>query len=370
MRLAIDAVGAKHSGGATVLLAIVDAALRDPEVASTAVYCSPRSLREFDVAPSSKLRVLDVPLGEQGPLGRLAWQNLCLPWEVSRDRATVLLLLSGGGRAPGQVPVVTLIQQSLPFSSEALARLSTLSRVRARAVGWNMRAAARRSAAVAVQTPTMARWVSEQFGLDPARVEVFEPCATLGPTQAGAAPELERMRSTPSESRFLYVGNDPPYKNLEILPRAMQLMRERWPRAVLFATLPAGHQLGKVPGMEMTGRLSRSALHEAYRLASALVMPSLVETAGLPMVEAMSCGTPVLAADRPYAHDICGSAARYFDPCDAADLARSLEGLAGDRDERGRLSVEGKRLASDREATRPYERLVQMLRRVSMAGSR
>jgi glycosyltransferase involved in cell wall biosynthesis len=167
------------------------------------------------------------------------------------------------------------------------------------------------------------------------------------------------------ESRFLYVGNDPAYKNLGILPRAMRMVRKRRPNAVLFATLPARHPLGETPGMEMLGRLSRSALHEAYRLASALVMPSLVETAGLPMVEAMSCGAPVIAADRPYAHDVCGHAALYFDPADASALARRLEDLAGSWDARKRLSEEGKRVAASREAGRPYEGLVQMLKRIS-----
>jgi glycosyltransferase involved in cell wall biosynthesis len=367
MRLAIDALGAKHSGAATVLLAIVNAALKDPDVAATTVYCSPRRLREFELPPSSRLSVLDVALGERGPAGRLAWQYVGLPAAVSRDRADVLLLLSGGGRAPRHIPVVSFIQQSLPFCEEALARLSRMGRIRARVVGWNMRAAARRSAAVAVQTPTMARWVCQGFDLDPAQVEVFEPCATLGPPPERSAPGLEGLRTAPSESRFLYVGNDPAYKNLEILPRAMKIVRRRRPKAVLFATLPVGHRLSEAPGIEITGRLSNASLHEAYRLASALVMPSLVETAGLPIVEAMSCGTPVLAADRPYAHDVCLNAARYFDPCDAADLARGLEELAGDPGARKRLSVEGRAVAAAREAARPYERLIEGLKRISLA---
>jgi len=50
------------------------------------------------------------------------------------------------------------------------------------------------------------------------------------------------------------------------------------------------------------GQLKTGSLRRVYELATVLVQPSLTETVGLPMLEAMSVGTPVLAADRPYAH--------------------------------------------------------------------
>ena len=363
--LAFDAVGAKHSGAATVLQALVVAAMRSADVRRVTVFCSPAAHRGFELPANDRLDVVDAPLGERGPAGRLAWQYLRLPAMARRLGADVLLGLSGGGVAPRGTPGVLLIQQSLPFCEEAMATLSAGQRIRARALGWNMRIAAKRSAAVAVQTPTMARWVSQIYRLDPARVRLFEPCATAeAPTRE--APELAAMRQSDNVARFLYVGNSSAYKNLGVLAGAMKHLRERCVAAQLFATVPQGHPVLAAPGVEALGPMSRPVLSEAYRLATALVMPSLVETVGLPMLEAFQAGTPVVAADRPYAHDVCGDAALYFDPYSAGALADRLEHIASDPTSRERLSVLGLGVARARSDAKPYDAMVAWL--VGLAG--
>lgn len=357
--LAIDAVGAKHSGAATVLNAIVDAAVRHPDVCRVTAFCSPASQRTFRLPGHDKLESVDVPLGERGPTGRAAWQYVRLPALVRRAGADLLLCLSGGGVSPRRVPAVLLVQQSLPFCDEALAALAAGERARARLLGWNTWIAVRRSAAVAVQTPTMARWVGRRLRVDPERVRVFEPCATLPEATCGA-PELETLRAT-SGARFLYVGNSSPYKNLGVLAAAMERLHARRVDARLFATIAHEHALALAPGVVPLGRLPMPVLREAYALATALVMPSLVETVGLPMVEAFQAGTPVVAADRPYAHDVGRDAALYFDPHDHASLARALAAVAGDGALRARLSSAGLEVARERAEARPYDALVTWL---------
>jgi glycosyltransferase involved in cell wall biosynthesis len=113
-----------------------------------------------------------------------------------------------------------------------------------------------------------------------------------------------------------------------------------------------------VEGVTYLGFVPDSALREAYQLASALVMPSLHETVGLPMLEAMDAGTPVLAADRAYAHDVCEDAALFFDPLDARDLAGALVEVARDQAMRRELVARGCALVARRRAAQPYRRLV------------
>jgi glycosyltransferase involved in cell wall biosynthesis len=79
-----------------------------------------------------------------------------------------------------------------------------------------------------------------------------------------------------------------------------------------------------------------------YRNAVALAFPSLLETFGHPLLEAMLAGTPIVAADIPAFREIAGDVALYFEPHDSAQLARAVDeirtqpGATQDRIERGR----------------------------------
>jgi glycosyltransferase involved in cell wall biosynthesis len=122
---------------------------------------------------------------------------------------------------------------------------------------------------------------------------------------------------------FLYVGDAEPRKNLPRLLEAFASYRA------------AGGELGLVlagtapdpgaPGVRVARDPDLPALH---RNAAALVLPSLHEGFGLPALEAMHAGTPVLAADVPALREVCAEAARYADPRDVAALATGLTELA------------------------------------------
>ena len=71
-----------------------------------------------------------------------------------------------------------------------------------------------------------------------------------------------------------------------------------------------------------------------------------------------AAGTPVLAADRPYARDVCEDAALFFDPLDSDALARAAIELLQDAELRQKLVARGYELVARRRAARPYSRLV------------
>ena len=82
-----------------------------------------------------------------------------------------------------------------------------------------------------------------------------------------------------------------------------------------------------------------------YQGAYCLVFPSLYEGFGLPPLEAMSFGCPVITSNVASLPEVCGDAALYIDPHDTDNLADTLEKLIGDRSLRDKLSLAGKNRA-------------------------
>ena len=88
-------------------------------------------------------------------------------------------------------------------------------------------------------------------------------------------------------------------------------------------------------------------LADLYSAAAALVHPSLHEGFGLTPLEAMTTGTPVIAARSPGVTEVCGEAALYVDPRDAEDLAGRLAQVAADPALRSDLGERGRRRAAE-----------------------
>jgi glycosyltransferase involved in cell wall biosynthesis len=79
----------------------------------------------------------------------------------------------------------------------------------------------------------------------------------------------------------------------------------------------------------MTGYVSDAELRALYENAACFVYPSFYEGFGLPPLEAMTCGCPVVVSRAASLPEVCGDAAVYCDPCDPADIARAMERVLG-----------------------------------------
>jgi glycosyltransferase involved in cell wall biosynthesis len=93
-------------------------------------------------------------------------------------------------------------------------------------------------------------------------------------------------------------------------------------------------------------RVSDTELGTLYRNALCLVFPSLYEGFGIPPLEAMQCGCPVLAAAASSLPEVCGDAALYFDPHDPMSLTHALRRILADETLRRALIEAGLRRAA------------------------
>ena len=154
---------------------------------------------------------------------------------------------------------------------------------------------------------------------------------TVVPNAADTAASLPDMRSAPETTRLVYMGSFMPYKNLDTLVLAV-------------AELPQYelHLLSRVSETERV-RLTRlvpqarlvfhdgvtdKEYYSLLRSATALVTASLDEGFGIPLVEAMSLGIPVVVSDIPIFREIGGNAAVYFDPRNADAIVDAVRELS------------------------------------------
>ncbi len=187
--------------------------------------------------------------------------------------------------------------------------------------------------------------VIEQWNVNPAKVRaVLEaPSPVFRPLHDDAmrATLLRRFALDPQTSYFIYVGGISPHKNLEFLLdvfcRIVEEPRFSATRLLLvggyskdvfhssFQTLTRLiEQRGRASHVILTGYIPDEELVHLYNGALALVFPSLEEGFGLPAVEAMACGTPVLVSNTGSLPEVVGDAGLYFDPRNDLELANVL----------------------------------------------
>lgn len=154
----------------------------------------------------------------------------------------------------------------------------------------------------------------------------------------------------PFKDYILYVGQQSDYKNIKRLGDAHQLLLSKYPKLglVLVGSKNAAAKINesyfkdrKYENILYTGFVDDDELSWLYTKAQAYVFPSLMEGFGLPGLEAMEHGTPVISSNYTCLPEVYERAAHYFNPTDTSDIAEAIDQVLSDEKLRARLSKEG-----------------------------
>ena len=188
-------------------------------------------------------------------------------------------------------------------------------------VKWMERLAARNASWVLTDSQVSADEIIRYLGFPVDRLQVVHLAGT--PMSPGT---MERRQDL-----ILAMGNRRPHKNFDGLVRALALVDHSVrPQLVITGSRgddplrPLVDRLGLGPWVTLRGWISTEELATLSATATALAVPAFAEGFGLPILEAMGSGMPVLISDLPVFREVAGEAAEYFDPVDEASIARAI----------------------------------------------
>ena len=327
---------------------------------SCTVYGDARTT-QADVAPGVALTRLMAP-------GRRWWDQVALPRALARHRAQIFLSPYYKGPILAPCPVVLTIHD-LYFIGYGGRRT-----LRDAALTVAARLYARRARAIITVSEHSRRAVVARLGVDPAKVAAIGVAvgAEFVPTPLTVA---ARARYGVGAAYVLFVGNFMPHKNVDGLLRAWASLPARL-RAAHRLVL-AGTDVGRRPSLErlaraldvaesvvFPGRIDDADLPALYSACAAFVLPSLDEGFGLPAVEAMACGAPVIVSDRGALPEVAGPGAAVTDVRDAAALAAALARVLHEPEYRDALRRRGRARAADFAPHRTASRVLDLLETV------
>lgn len=374
MRLGVDARGLYGTGIGRYLREVLAVLLDDPRFGRVSLLGDPGELATFVAEHGAGERVDIVPHHGSWYSRRAqqSWLSLALR---GRTRADVWFfpiadvpLLAHPRRSV--VTVHDLTPHRLPELSSAKLRAATTLLLRG-AVGRAQRV-------IAISHSTRADLV-ERFPRVAPKVEVVHHGVTAAfHPPAPGTPVPERVAAL--GAYLLYVGNLHAHKNVEAAVEALALLRAggRALRLVLVggrhnhhrdALLRHAAAAGVADAVVEYGPASDDELRALYARCTAFVFPSLYEGFGLPVLEAMACGAPVVASDRSSVPEVLGDAGFLVDPRDAGAIAAAVARLGDSAELRAACARRGVERAATFSWPRAAGRTADILHAVATGSS-
>lgn len=362
----VDARAIFVSGIGRYLREVLQAVIADPRFGRVRLLGDPGALGEFcaGVAEPAKTEIHPYPSGFYSPRAQAAWLRLRATGRCDSDVAffphydAPLLALP----RRSVVTVQDLIHFKVP---------SAFPLWRRRAAGVLLRRAVQGAGRVLVTSESTRRDLLERF----------PGCGSkVGVVPLGVSPFFAADVDAPSPERIggpylLCVGNRKPHKNLVAAVETLALLRGEAPELRLAVVgevyrgwdevLRRAGELGVRDRVVEVEGASDEELRALYAGCEALLFPSLYEGFGLPALEAMAAGAPVVASDRSSLPEVMGDAGLLADPEDPAAMAEAVRLLRRDPELRARLVRRGRERAASYTWERTARETAEVLLRVA-----
>lgn len=306
-----------------------------------------------------------------GHVGRWFFDTFMLKQMVRRYRPDVVWGMGNLGMFVPPCPQAISIQSPyLLYDIRRTGRLIITDKIRLFFLRRSFTRSVSRTALVFCQTATMEHRLRTVFGFEGKTVVTSKKTSVFATSADEAA--TGPLEACESKFKLFYLTRYYPHKGLEMLVDVMDRYRDELSDTVAVITIePSQHPavarlLKKIDKRDLkdrvvnVGRLVPGELAGYYGACNALVMPTRLESFSGTYLEAMHFGLPILTSDLDFAREVCGDAALYFDPMNAASIKETILRVKDDPELRRDLVARGKtRLAR---CTRSWEDISRMIK--------
>lgn len=337
MKIVIDSIGVRDGGAVRLLdLYLVYLCARRPEWEWT-LCVLPQVGAGFDptnLPANARICVVDKA---SNWIGRLLWLGVRLPMFLRAQNASLVFSFANLLPIFLVTPAVLFLQQVKIF--ESLSGATPVERLRLGLLRLYTKITARRAARVIVQSGYMKdKLVAHVKGIHMRVSVVPSPAAPFVGRHLNSA--LMATLSKCGRPVISYISLPRGHKNHVNLLRAFAKVHNEIPGATLLLTVPGpgdwvgdpiirkihdeASTLGITDSLIWLGHLTLAEVELVYSKSDVTVFPSLAESFGMPLAEAVSANVPTIASDLPFAREVLGEAGVYFDPTSPEDMARVI----------------------------------------------
>ena len=334
MRIGLNAqvmstgAGFRNAGVSRYTTAIVERLAGDAEF-EFVLYVND-SVRELPFPVPAGMQVRRSALPTSRTAVRVLWEQTAMPWRAVRDRLDVthsFLNVSPILAPGGQVLTIHDLSYIVEPTAHPWRRrlyLNAMSRL-----------SARRARVILADSRATRRDIVEHFHVDPSKIWVVYAAADpdMLPLERGLVEDFRGSKGLPDDY-VLYLGTLEPRKNIDVLVRAFGKLRRSgysgqlvlaggkgWGYAAIEAAV---EDEGLAEVIHFAGYVPREEQPLWYNSAQVFVYPSAYEGFGLPVLEAMACGTPVITTTSSSLPEVVGDAGLLTTPGDVDELASVL----------------------------------------------
>lgn len=292
-----------------------------------------------------RLRSIRAPLGPAHGKGahfqRLLWSQLVLPRRLSRDGAKILFSPLPEGPIACPVPTVLVVHDLIPLKFPHDYPLQW------HYFQWFVKPLLRRAKKIIAVSEQTKADIIKAFGISSCQIHVIPGGCAHDVFHSGINPDSIK-RKYQLESYCLYVGNLHPHKNLGRLIQAFHGLPKSCRHKLVIAGkmdprfFPALHcqveELGLHEKVVFLGYVPSEDLPALYTGADVFILPSLYEGFGLPLVEALACGVPVIASKSRAMEEVIGKAGMTVDPTKPGDITDAIDAILSNNECRENFS--------------------------------
>lgn len=350
MRIAINALSARAGGGITAFRSLLPALDRVDAANEYVIFVSSRQKEILETVPERFEVVVPGNLPEN-PYLRVLWEQIFFPFELLRHRIDLLYSVGNTTTILAPCRVVLLMENANPYSPLHF-NLGLSDRFRNSLLQALGQLSARRADRVQFVSRQSRDILSRRLHLPQGKtVTIYHGFQPLPDLPGSIAPEGRYI---------LTIAVVLPHKNLERLIRAYGIVAGTGGyhgKLMIVGDLIHPGYAGELKSIIaelrlegrvcFTGKVPYSGIKSWYQGADAFVFPSLEETFGLPVIEAMGYGVPVATSNESRTEvgeelfipfpEICGRGAHYFNPLDPEDMAAGIEKVLFDLEYRKQL---------------------------------